>query len=72
MYTPNPELEKLRREKEAAEKKSSSTSTRFSVWKIERNITRTVSEPSAPIVFVIWAARLRASPRRSKISHAPK
>lgn len=27
---------------------------------------------NAPIVFAIWAARLRALPRRSKISHAPK
>ena len=28
--------------------------------------------PSAPTAFAIWAERLRALPRRSKISHAPK
>ena len=27
---------------------------------------------NAPTAFAIWAARLRALPRRSKISHAPK
>ena len=27
---------------------------------------------SAPTAFAIWVARLRALPRRSKISHAPK
>ena len=72
MYTPNPEHENSAEKKKLPNRKSSSTVTKSSVWKTERNIMRTASEPSAPTVFVIWAARLRASPRRSKILHAPK
>ena len=47
-------------------------STSWSVWRTERNIWRKANAPSAPTAFAIWAARLRALPRRSKISHAPK
>ena len=72
MYTPNPELEKLRREKESAEKKIEQYRHKIQRLETERNITRAASEPSAPTVFAIWAAPLKASPRRSKISHAPK
>ena len=47
-------------------------STSWSVWRTERSIWRKARDKSAPTVFAIWAARLRALPRRSKISHAPK
>ena len=47
-------------------------STSWSVWRTERSIWRKANAPSAPTAFAIWAARLRALPRRSKISHAPK
>ena len=58
-------LEQLRADKERAE-------TSSTVLRTERNIWRKAKGRNAPIVFAIWAARLRALPRRSKISHAPK
>ena len=47
-------------------------STSWSVWRTERSIWRKARDRNAPTAFAIWAARLRALPRRSKISHAPK
>ena len=65
-------LEQLRAEKERAETQLHRRSTSWSVWRTERSIWRKANAPSAPTAFAIWAARLRALPRRSKISHAPK
>ena len=60
-------LEQLRAEKERAE-----TRLAQEQHKLERLENRKARDKSAPIVFAIWAARLRALPRSSKISHAPK
>ncbi len=62
-------LEQLRAEKERPRHSLHRNSTSWSVWRTERSIWRKARDKSAPIVFAIWAARLRALPRRSKISH---
>ena len=66
-------LEQLRAEKEQVE-----TQLAQEQHKLERlenrkkYLEKGETTQSAPTVFAIWAARLRALPRRSKISHAPK
>ena len=65
-------LEQLRAEKEQLRRSLHRNSTSSTVLRTERSIWRKVKGRNAPIVFAIWAARLRALPRRSKISHAPK
>ena len=65
-------LEQLRAEKERAETQLAQEKHKLNVLRTERNIWRKAKGRNAPIVFAIWAARLRALPRRSKISHAPK
>ena len=69
MTKPKP-LDQLRAEKERAE--TQLAQEQHNVWRTERSIWRKVNAPSAPTAFAIWAARLRALPRRSKISHALK
>ena len=65
-------LEQLRAEKERAETQLAQEQHCWNVWRTERSIWRKANAPSAPTAFAIWAERLRALPRRSKISHAPK
>ena len=65
-------LEQLRAEKEEQRHSFYRNSTSWSVWRNERNFWNKAKERNAPTAFAIWAARLRALPRRSKISHAPK
>ena len=66
-------LEQLRAEKERAE-----TQLAQEQHKLERlenrkkYLEKGTNARNAPTAFAIWAARLRALPRRSKISHAPK
>ena len=66
-------LEQLRAEKEQVE-----THLAQEQHKLERlenrkkYLEKGETHKSAPTVFAIWAARLRALPRSSKISHAPK
>lgn len=65
-------LEQLRTEKERAETQLAQEQHKLERLENRRSIWRKVNAPSAPTAFAIWAARLRALPRRSKISHAPK
>ena len=65
-------LEQLRAEKEQVETQLAQEQHKLERWRTERSIWRKANAPSAPTAFAIWAARLRALPRRSKISHAPK
>ena len=65
-------LEQLRAEKERAETRLAQEQHKLTVLRTERGIWRKANAPSAPTAFAIWAVRLRALPRRSKISHAPK
>lgn len=65
-------LDQLRAEKERAETQLAQEQHKLERLENRRSIWRKANAPSAPIVFAIWAARLRALPRRSKISHAPK
>ena len=66
-------LEQLRAEKERAETQLAQEQHKLErLENRERSIWRKANAPSAPTAFAIWAARLRALPRRSKISHAPK
>ena len=65
-------LEQLRAEKERAETQLAQEQHKLERLKTERSIWREANAPNAPTAFAIWAARLRALPRRSKISHAPK
>ena len=64
-------LDQLRAEKERAE-----TQLAQEKHKLERLENRKKylekGERTKRTAFAIWAARLRALPRRSKISHAPK
>ena len=65
-------LDQLRTEKERAETQLAQEQHKLERLENRRSIWRKVKGRNAPIVFAIWAARLRALPRRSKISHAPK
>ena len=64
--------EQLRAEKNELRRSLHRNSTSWSVLRTERNIWRKAKGRNAPIVLWNLAARLRALPRRSKISHAPK
>ena len=63
-------LEQLRAEKERAE--TQLAQEQHKLERLENRKKYLEKGRNAPIVFAIWAARLRALPRRSKISHAPK
>ena len=65
-------LEQLRAEKEQVETQLAQEQHKLERLETERSIWRKARDKSAPTVFAIWAARLRALPRSSKISHAPK
>ena len=66
-------LEQLRAEKEQVEKAAcTGTAQTGAFGETERNIWRKAKGRNVPTAFAIWAARLRALPRRSKISHAPE
>ena len=65
-------LEQLRAEKEQVETQLAQEQHKLERLGTERSIWRKARDKSAPIVFAIWAARLRALPRRSKISTVPK
>lgn len=65
-------LEQLRAEKEQVETQLAQEQHKLERLENRRSIWRKANAPSAPTAFAIWAARLRALPRRSKISHAPK
>ena len=66
-------LEQLRAEKERARDAACTGTAQAGASGEQKEVSgeRRKAE-SAPTVFAIWAARLRALPRRSKISHAPK
>ena len=63
-------LDQLRAEKERAE--TQLAQEQHKLERLENRKKYLEKGEHAPIVFAIWAARLRALPRRSKISHAPK
>ena len=65
-------LEQLRTEKERAETQLAQEQHKLERLENRKKYLEKVNAPSAPTAFAIWAARLRALPRRSKISHAPK
>ena len=65
-------LDQLRAERSEPRYSLHRNSTSSNALRTARSITRKATAPSAPTAFAIWAARLRALPRRSKISHAPK
>lgn len=64
-------LEQLRAEKERAETQLAQEKHKLNRLENRKKYLEAKGR-NAPIVFAIWAARLRALPRRSKISHAPK
>ena len=65
-------LEQLRTEKERAETQLAQEQHKLERLENRKKYLEKAKGRNAPIVFAIWAARLRALPRRSKISHAPK
>ena len=65
-------LDQLRAEKERAETQLAQEKHKLERLENRKSSWRKANAPSAPTAFAIWAARLRALPRRSKISHAPK
>lgn len=65
-------LEQLRTDKERAETQLAQEQHKLKRLENRRSIWRKANAPSAPTAFAIWAERLKALPRRSKISHAPK
>ena len=65
-------LEQLRADKERAETQLAQEQHKLERLENRKKYLEKGEDKSAPIVFAIWAARLRALPRRSKISHAPK
>ncbi len=71
-YKPNPELERLRAEKEKMKKKSNSSTTKSPDWKTARSITRTVSANAAPIVSAPSQELWKVSHQRSRNWTSPK
>ena len=65
-------LDQLRAEKERAETQLAQEQHKLERLENRKKYLEKGERPSVPTAFVIWAARLRALPRRSKISHAPK
>ena len=66
-------LEQLRAEKEQAETQLAQEQHKLERLGEQKEISGERRKArNAPTAFAIWAARLRALPRRSKISHAPK
>ena len=63
-------LEQLRAEKEQVEKRLAQEQHKLE--RLENRKKYLEKGRNVPTAFAIWAARLRALPRRSKISHAPK
>jgi len=65
-------LEQLRAEKERAETQLAQEQHKLERLENRKKYLEKGERRNAPTAFAIWAARLRALPRRSKISHAPK
>ena len=65
-------LEQLRAEKEQVETQLAQEQHKLERLENRKKYLEKGERQSAPTVFAIWAARLRALPRSSKISHAPK
>ena len=65
-------LDQLRAEKERAETQLAQEQHKLERLENRKKYLRKARDKSVPTVFAIWAARLRALPRSSKISHAPK
>ncbi len=65
-------LEQLRAEKEQVETQLAQEQHKLERLENRKKFLEQAKERNAPTAFAIWAARLRALPRRSKISHAPK
>ncbi len=65
-------LEQLRAEKEQVETQLAQEQHKLERLENRKKYLEKARDKSAPTVFAIWAARLRALPRSSKISHAPK
>ena len=70
-------LEQLRAEKERAETQLAQEQHKLNRLEnrkkyLEKGERQKRTHRLCNLVFAIWAARLRALPRRSKISHAPK
>ena len=65
-------LDQLRAEKKRAETQLAQEQHKLERLENRKKYWRKANAPSAPTAFAIWAARLSALPRRSKIAHAPK
>ena len=65
-------LEQLRAEKEQVEKRLAQEQHKLERLENRKKYLEKGERQKRTHVFAIWAARLRALPRRSKISHAPK
>ena len=65
-------LDQLQAEKEQAETQLAQEQHKLERLENRKKYLEKGERQSAPTVFAIWAARLRALPRWSKISHAPK
>ena len=65
-------LEQLRAEKEQVETQLAQEQHKLERLENRKKYLEKGEDKSAPTAFAIWAARLRALPRSSKISHAPK
>ena len=65
-------LEQLRAEKEQVEKRLAQEQHKLERLENRKKYLEKGERQKRTPAFAIWAARLRALPRRSKISHAPK
>ena len=65
-------LEQLRTEKERAETQLAQEQHKLERLENRKKYLEKGERTKRTTAFAIWAARLRALPRRSKISHAPK
>ena len=65
-------LEQLRAEKERAETQLAQEQHKLERLENRKRYPEKGERTKPPTAFAIWAVRLRALPRRSKISHAPK
>ena len=65
-------LEQLRAEEERAETRLAQEQHKLERLENRKKFLEQGERKKRTHAFAIWAARLRALPRRSKISHAPK
>ncbi len=65
-------LDQLRAEKERAEAQLLQEQHKLEGLEKRKKYWRKANAPSAHTAFAIWAARLKALPRRLRILHAPK